>query len=53
MNKCIREINAFYNNSIYYGDTESLYLEKNYWAVLDEAILVGKELCQGKNDNET
>ena len=53
MKKCMREINGFYNIRIYYGDTESLYLEKNYWDVLDEAILVGKDLCQGKNDNET
>ena len=34
MNNFIREINGFYNNSIYYGDTDSLYIEKNigtYW----------------------
>ena len=29
MNNFIREINGFYNNSIYYGDTDSLYIEKN------------------------
>ena len=28
MNNFIREINVFYNNSIYYGDTDSLYIEK-------------------------
>ena len=28
MNKFIREINGFYKNSIYYGDTKSLYLEQ-------------------------
>ena len=28
MNTFIREINGFYNNSIYYGDTDSLYIEK-------------------------
>ena len=27
-NNFIREINEFYNSSIYYGDTESLYIEK-------------------------
>ena len=43
----IREINAFYNNSIYYGDTDSLYIEKKNWDVLDKAKLVGKNLCQG------
>ena len=25
LNKFIRETNGFYNNSIYYGDTDSLY----------------------------
>ena len=29
MNNFIREINGFYNNSIYDGDTDSLYIEKN------------------------
>ena len=41
MNNFIREINGFYNNSIYYGDTDSLYIEKKYWDVLDKANLVG------------
>ena len=49
MNNFIREINGFYNNSIYYGDTDSLYI-KRYWDVLDKANLVSKNLCQGKND---
>ena len=53
MNKFIREINGFYNNNIYYGDTDSLYIEKKYWDVLDKANLVGKILCQGKNDYKT
>ena len=53
MNNFIREINGFYNNSIYYGDTDSLYIEKKYWDVLDKANLVGEELCQGKNDYKT
>ena len=53
MNNFIREINGFYNNSIYYGDTDSLYIEKKYWDVLDKAILVGKNLCQGKNEYKT
>ena len=41
MNNFIREINGFYNNSIYYGDNDSLYIEKKYWDVLDKAKLVG------------
>ena len=53
MNNFIREINGFYNNSIYYGDTDSLYIEKKYWDVLDKANLVGEDLCQGKNDYKT
>ena len=53
MNNFIREINGFYNNSIYYGDTNSLYIEKKYWDVLDKANLVGKNLYQGKNDYKT
>ena len=52
MNSFKREINGFYNNSKYYGDTESLYIEKKYWDVLEKANLVGKSLCQGKNDYE-
>ena len=53
MNNFIREINGYYNNSIYYGDTDSLYIEKKYWDVLDKANLVGKNLYQGKNDYKT
>ena len=41
MNNFIREINGFYNNSIYYDDTDSIYIEKKYWDVLDKANLVG------------
>ena len=49
MNNFDREINGFYNN-IYYTDTDSLYIEKKYWDVLDKGKLVGEELCPGKND---
>ena len=30
VNNFIREINGFYNNNIYYGDTDSLYVEKKF-----------------------
>ena len=50
MNNFIREINRFYTNSIYYGDTESLYVEKKYWDVLYKTNIVGEDLCQVKND---
>ena len=53
MNNFISKINGFFNNSIYYGDTDSLYIEEKYWDVLDTANLVGEELCQGKNDYKT
>ena len=33
--------------------TDSKYIEKKYWDVLDKANLVGTNLCQGKNDYET
>ena len=46
----IREINAFYDNSIYYGDTDSSYIDKKYRDVFDKTNLLGEELCQGKND---
>ena len=52
MNNSIREINRFCNNSLYYGDTDSLYIEEKYWDVLDEAKLVGKNLFPAKNDYE-
>ena len=53
LNNFIREINGFYENNVYYTDTDSLYVEKKYWDVLDKANLVGDNLCQGKNDYET
>ena len=53
MNKFIREINGFYSNNINYRDTDSLYIEKKYWDVLEKANLIGENLCQGKNDNKS
>ena len=50
MNNFIREINGFYNNKTYYGDTDSVYIEKKDWDVLDKAKLLGRKLCQGKNN---
>ena len=52
-NNIIREINGFFNDSIYYGDTDSLHIEEKVWENLDEAKSVGKNLCEGKNDYET
>ena len=53
MIKFIRETNKFYKNNIYYTDTDSLYIEKKNWDVLDKANLVGREFFQGKIDYET
>ena len=53
LNNFIREINGFYNNSTYYGDTDSLYIEKKILDVLDKANLLGKNLCQVKIDYQT
>ena len=53
MNNFIRKSNGFYNNSINYGDTDSLYIEKKFWDVLDKTNLDGDNLCQGKNDYKT
>ena len=46
----IGEVNGIYNNSIYYGEMDSMYIESNFWDVLDKAGLVGSNLCQGKNN---
>ena len=53
MNNLMREINGFYINSVYYGDTDSLYIKKNYWDVLDQANIVREELCQNIKDYKT
>ena len=53
MNSFIREINGFYNNNIYYGNTDSLYIAEKYWDVLDKANSVGKKLGQVKSDYES
>ena len=53
MNNFIREIDEFYKNIIYNGDTDSLYIEKKYWDVSDKTKLVGKELFQGNIDYES
>ena len=50
MNDVFREIGAFYNNVIYYTDTDSGYIHKKYWKKLVEKGYVGKSLGQGKND---
>ena len=41
----MREDNGFFNYSIYCGNTDSLFIEKNYWDFLHKATLVGENLC--------
>ena len=50
MNSVIKQIDGFYNNNIYYTDTDSLYIHKKYWSVLVDNEFVRKSLGLGKND---
>ena len=50
MNNVFREIDGFYSNYIYYGDTDSGYIQKTHWSTLVEKGFVGKSLGLGKND---
>ena len=50
MNNVINQIDGFYNNNIYYTDTDSLYKHKKNWSTLIEKGFVGKSLGLGKND---
>ena len=50
MNDLIKQIGGFYNNSIYYTDTDSLYIHKKYWSSLVDNGFVGKSLGLGQND---
>ena len=43
-------MNGFYNNSTFYGNTDSLNFEKKYWDVLDNSSLVGSILCRSGNN---
>ena len=50
MNNFIHAIDGFYNNDVYYTDTDSLYIENKHCDKLQGVGLVGKNLLQGKND---
>ena len=50
INEVINQIGGFYNNSIYYGDTDSVYIHKNSWDDLVDNGFVGKSLGLGEND---
>ena len=48
MNNVFREIDGFYSNNIYYGDTDSGYIHKKHWSTLVKKGFVGKSLGLGK-----
>ena len=50
MNEDINQNGGFYNNSIYCGDTDSLYIHKKYWSSLIDNGFVGKSPGLGTND---
>ena len=50
MNDVILTLDGFKNNKIYYSDTDSVYIHKNDYNILDENGLIGKNLWQSKND---
>ena len=49
MNPVIKHIGGF-KKSIYYTDTDSLYIHKKYWYDLVDIGYVGKSLSLGKNE---
>ena len=49
-NNFIHANNGFYTNDVYYGETDSLYIENKPWHILDDARLVGKEMLQRNKD---
>ena len=50
MNDVINQIGGFYNNNIYYTDTDSLYIHEKYWSDLVDNGFFGKSLSLGKNN---
>ena len=46
----ILTLDGFKNNKIYYGDTDSVYIHKNDYNILDENGLIGKGIWQSKKD---
>ena len=50
MNNFILTINGFKEPKIYYTDTDSIYIHKSNWNLLDKAGYVGDTLMKGKND---
>ena len=53
MNNFILCINAFKDPIIYYTDTDSMYIHKKYYNILDNEGYVGDTMMKGKNDYGT
>ena len=50
MNDVIIALDGFKIYKIFYSDTDSVYIHKNYYNILKEKKLIGKNLFQSKND---
>ena len=50
MKEIISQKGGFYNNSIYYEDTDTMYLHMKYWFDLVDNGFVGESLGLGKID---
>ena len=50
MNEVINQMGGYYNESLYYADTDSMYIHKKYWSELVDNGFVGKSHGLGKND---
>ena len=50
MNEVINQMVGFYNKSIYYSDTDSLYSHKTYWSSLFDNRFVGITLGVNRED---
>ena len=50
MNDVIQQIGSFYNISVYYTDTDSLFIHKKHWSSLVDNGFVGKFPGLCKND---
>ena len=50
MNSFVEVIDGFKTNNVFYQDTDSLYIEKKHWNILNSVGYVGSNLLQAKND---
>ena len=48
-NEFIKQIGGFFKNSIYYGDTDSIYIHQKYWSIFVDKGLIDKYLGSDKN----